>query len=56
MFTWQSGSCSNRFELKEVKSKSFESSTNNTNLAGVLLNQKLKNMPLEWCIAAKKVI
>ena len=55
MFTWQSGSCSNRFELKDVKSKPFESSANNTNLAGVLLNQKLKNMPLEYCIAAKKV-
>ena len=26
----------------------------NINISGVLLGQKLKNMPLEYCIAAKK--
>lgn len=52
MFTWQSGSASNKFELKDVKSKSF----NDLNVSGVTLSQKLKNMALEYCIAAKKTV
>jgi hypothetical protein len=46
MFTWQSGSSSDQFELKDVKSKSFSdtSSVNHINMAGVILSQKLKNM------------
>lgn len=56
MFTWQSGSSSNQFELKDVKSKSFSdsSSANNIHTTGVIISQKLKNMHLEYCIAAKK--
>jgi len=55
MFTWQSGTPSNKFELKDVKSKPFENnSPNGTNLSGVLLSQKLKGMPLEYCVAAVK--
>ena len=56
MFTWQSGSASNRFELKDVKSKSFNELRNDLNLAGVVINQTLKNMSLEYCIAAKKTV
>ena len=58
MFTWQSGSSSDQFELKDVKSKSFSdsSSTNHINMAGVILSQKLKNMHLEYCLAANKTV
>lgn len=57
MFTWQSGTPSNKFELKDVKSKPFENnSPNGTNLSGVLLSQKLKGMPLEYCVAAVKKV
>jgi len=56
MFTWQSGSASNRFELNDVKSKSFNELRNDLNLAGVVINQTLKNMSLEYCIAAKKTV
>jgi non-lysosomal glucosylceramidase len=55
MFTWQSGTSSNRFELKDVKSKKFEHLTTNLKTCGVLLKQNLKKMHLEYCVAAKKV-
>lgn len=57
MFTWQSGSSSDKFELTDVSSKSFTDYVNyNTSISGVCINQKLKNMPLEYCIAAKKTV
>jgi non-lysosomal glucosylceramidase len=54
MFTWQSGSASDKFSLSDVKSEPFENYNNNgTSISGVLINQKLKNMPLQYCIAAE---
>lgn len=54
MFTWQSGSSSSKFELKDVRSKSFEDDINN--ISGCVISQHLKNMPLDYCIAAKKSV
>lgn len=55
MFTWQAGSASDKFTLTDVSSRSFDNYTNsNQTIAGVSISQKLKNMPLEYCIAAKK--
>lgn len=54
MFTWQSGSSSNRFELKHVNSKSFNQSSDGLNMKGVLLRQKLKEISLEYCLCAIK--
>ncbi len=57
MFTWQSGSASDKFELSDVSSKSFSNYKNNdTNISGVLLSQKIKNIPLQYCIAAKNTV
>jgi non-lysosomal glucosylceramidase len=57
MFTWQAGSAGNKYELTEVSSKPFEGFSNfGANISGVLLSQKLKNMPLQYCIAAKKSV
>lgn len=54
MFTWQAGSSSNKFELSDVSSKSFSKYVNfNESITGVKINQKLKNMPLEYVIAAR---
>ena len=57
MFTWQSGSCSDKFELANVSSQSFSNFNNfDTQISGVSINQTLKKMPLEYCIAAKKTV
>ena len=57
MFTWQSGSSSDKFKLTNVSSKSFKQYNNyDTNISGVLINQNLKDMPLEYCISAKKSV
>ena len=54
MFTWQSGSSSDKFKLTDCSSKSFSNyKNNNTNITGVLINQKLKDMSLQYCIAAE---
>jgi non-lysosomal glucosylceramidase len=56
-FTWQSGSASAKFELTDVVSSSFKDYTSNsTQISGVIINQKLKNIPLEYCISAKKTV
>ena len=52
MFTWQSGSASNKFELKNLDSRSFEKN----GIAGIVLSQSLKNMPLDYCIAAIQTV
>ena len=52
MFTWQSGSASNKFELKRFDSRSFEKN----GIAGVVLSQSLKNMPLDYCLAARQSV
>ena len=54
MLTWQSGSASTKFELTDVKAVPFEHTNYGVTNAGVLLGQKLKDMPLEYAIAAKK--
>jgi non-lysosomal glucosylceramidase len=55
MFTWQAGSGSDKFELTDVSSKSFKDFKNfDQNISGVCINQKLRNMPLEYGIAARK--
>ena len=56
MFTWQSGSASNKFELTDVASEPFEQSKYGCSLSGVILSQKLKKMPLEYCVAAKNSV
>ena len=57
MFTWQSGSSSNKFKLTDVTSKSFnETNSSDVNLTGCMINQKLKNMPLEYCIGVEKKV
>ena len=57
MFTWQSGSSSDKFKLTNVSSKSFKQYNNyDTNISGVIINQNLKDMPLEYCISAKKSV
>ncbi len=54
MFTWQAGSASDKFELTDVSSRSFKDFTNfNTSISGVAISQKLRGMPLEYCIAAR---
>lgn len=54
MFTWQSGSASNKFELADVKAVPFKHTNYGVTNAGVLLSQKLKCMPLEYAISARK--
>ena len=57
MFTWQSGSATDKFKLTNVTTESFKNYNNfDTNISGVKINQLLKNMPLEYCIAAKKTV
>ena len=56
MFTWQSGSSSNKFELSDVNSESFSIDEYDTHASGVLIHQKLKKMDLDYCIAAKKTV
>ena len=56
MFTWQSGSASNKFEVTQIESNAFEHTNFGQTLSGVILKQKLKNMPLEYCIAAEKKV
>ena len=57
MFTWQSGSASDKFELSDVSSKAFNGYSNfDTNISGVILSQKIKNIPLQYCIAAKNTV
>ncbi len=55
MFTWQAGSTSSRFDLSDASSQSFQNYTNfGTHLSGVCIGQKLRNMPLDYCIAARE--
>ncbi len=54
MLTWQSGSASNKFEVKDVKSQAFEHTNYGENISGVILSQKLKGMPLEYCVSVRK--
>jgi non-lysosomal glucosylceramidase len=57
MFTWQAGSASDKFQLTDVSSKPFVNQVNyNTSASGVIINQKLKNIPFEYCIAAKNTV
>ena len=56
MFTWQSGSASNMFELSDVSSESFEINDYQNQVNGVLIHQKLKKMNLEYCVASKKTV
>jgi len=57
MFTWQSGSASDKFELTNVDTKGFSDYKKfDTNISGVLLSQKIKNIPLQYCIAAKNTV
>ena len=53
MFTWQCGSASDSFELRDVKTKEFSHSNYDTQLTGVSISQQLCKMPLEYCIAAQ---
>lgn len=54
MFTWQSGSASDKFELTNVRSAPFDLNGDEVPISGVKIHQRLRNMPLEYCIAAKK--
>ena len=55
MFTWQSGSSSDKFEVTNVSASAFDSYTkNDPEISGVLLKQNLRGMPLEYCIGVKK--
>jgi non-lysosomal glucosylceramidase len=56
MFTWQSGSGSDRYELTDVLSESFDINEYDTKASGVLIHQKLKKMNLDYCIAAKNTV
>ena len=56
MFTWQSGSSSNKFDLCDVTSDSFDINENQNQATGVIIQQKLKKMDLEYCISAKKTV
>jgi non-lysosomal glucosylceramidase len=57
MFTWQAGSATDKFSLTDVSTRPFENYiNNNTAITGVSIQQRLKNMPLEYCIAAKKSV
>lgn len=55
MFSWQSGSCSDKFELSDVISRPFDSHEQyDTEISGVVIDQKIKNIPLQYILAAKK--
>jgi hypothetical protein len=55
MFTWQSGSCSDKFKLSDVTSKPFERYKQfDTEISGVIIDQKLKEIPLQYILAVKK--
>jgi non-lysosomal glucosylceramidase len=62
MFTWQSGSASSKFELSDVSSKSFVNFASKPifdtpgAISGVCINQKLKGMPLDYCVAVKQTV
>ena len=54
MFTWQSGSSTDKFELTDVSSAPFSSyKKEGQNITGMLLKQKLRGIPLEYCVSAK---
>ena len=57
MFTWQSGSASDKFQLENVESRSFRDfRSHDTSITGVVISQTLKKMPLEYCISAKQTV
>ena len=57
MFTWQSGSASDKFQLENVESRSFRDfRSHDTSITGVAISQTLKKMPLEYCISAKQTV
>lgn len=57
MFTWQAGSSTDKFQLTDVSSHSFENYANyNTSVSGCVIKQKLRDIPLEYCIAAKNSV
>ena len=56
MFTWQSGSASSQFKLSDVYSEPFEHGNYGVHASGVCIKQKLNDMPLSYCIAAKKTV
>jgi non-lysosomal glucosylceramidase len=57
MFTWQSGSASDKFEISNVSSSSFEMKGGvDSMIKGVVINQKIRNMPLEYCVSAEKTV
>ena len=56
MFTWQSGSASEKFELTDVSSRSFVKLDSDIQAEGVIISQKLSKMPLEFCVAARKTV
>ena len=56
MFTWQSGSASDKFELSEVSSRPFEHSEFGVTASGVVISQRLRKMPLEFCVSAQKKV
>lgn len=54
MFTWQSGTSSNQFELTNVRSLPIETYQNyGINITGVKIEQLYNKMLLEYCISAK---
>lgn len=53
MLTWQSGSTSGKeFLIKNANSECFEDDI----MTGVILNQKLKEMSLEYCLTVEKQV
>ncbi len=54
MLTWQSGSASNKFEVCDARSEAFEHTNYGESISGVILGQKLKGMPLEYCVSVRK--
>jgi len=53
MLTWQSGSASDRFELTDVSSAPVDFTSEDITSSGVIINQKLNDNKLEYCISAK---
>lgn len=52
MFTWQSGSSTNRFEIRNSRSKFVDE----PHLSGIILSQSLKNIQFDYFLCAKKTV
>jgi non-lysosomal glucosylceramidase len=54
MFSWQAGSATDEFEIDQIVSGPFELySAYETNVTGVVINQTINKMPLQYCVAAE---